>query len=59
MWETDDEPAIFALYGSISRGYNASAQRLVTSIFGWLAFVAFASNSDYQLDSRITLMIAS
>jgi succinate dehydrogenase hydrophobic anchor subunit len=34
---------ILALYANISRGYNASAQRLVTSIFGWLAFVAFIS----------------
>jgi len=37
------EDLILALYATLSRGYNASAQRLVTSIFGWLAYVAFIS----------------
>jgi len=57
----DKDDLFLALYANFSRGYNASAQRLVTSIFGWLAYIAFISKDTVTqslMPSNIELIIS-
>jgi len=58
MKKGDELDKKMALYRSLSNGYNASAQRLVTSLFGWLAYVAFVSRSRIINSFNISLAIA-
>ena len=58
MEKSDELDKKMALYRSLSNGYNASAQRLVTSLFGWLAYVAFVSRPEIIKSFNILLIIA-